>query len=107
MELLAIQNIGNIFSISSEIEHSHQNNKIPILTNCRSVAKKVSLALRIVFAQTTMKKSAIYTVGRQLNDGDMYIFSVFDLEPAGLLVILCCSTHNNTKYIDGLKITMF
>jgi hypothetical protein len=55
------------------------------------------------FCATTMKKSAIYTVGRQLNDGDMYIFSVFDLEPAGLLVILCCSTHNNTKYIDGLK----
>jgi len=33
------------------------------------------------------KKAAIYTVGRQLNDGDMYIFSVFDLEPAGLLVL--------------------
>ena len=33
-----------------------------------------------------MRKAAIYTVGRQLNDGDMYIFSLYDLEPAGILV---------------------
>jgi len=38
------------------------------------------------------KKAAIYTVGRQLNDGDMYIFSVFDLEPAGLLIRAYCAT---------------
>ena len=34
----------------------------------------------------TMRKAAIYTVGRQLNDGEMYIFSLYDLEPAGILV---------------------
>jgi len=31
---------------------------------------------------------AVYTVGRQLGDGQMYIFSLFDLEPAGILVIV-------------------
>jgi hypothetical protein len=31
---------------------------------------------------------AVYTVGRQLGDGQMYIFSLFDLEPAGILVSL-------------------
>ena len=33
-----------------------------------------------------MRKAAILTVGRQLNDGETYIFSMYDLEPAGLLV---------------------
>ena len=32
------------------------------------------------------RKAAIFNVGRQLNDKEMYIISIYDLEPAGLLV---------------------
>lgn len=39
-----------------------------------------------------MRKAAILTVGRQLNDGETYIFSVYDLYPAGLLIRAYCST---------------
>jgi len=33
-----------------------------------------------------MGKPSVYTEGRQLSDEEMYIFSLFDLEPAGILV---------------------
>ena len=35
-----------------------------------------------------MRKAAVFTVGRQLNNGEMYIFSVYELDAAGLLVSL-------------------
>ena len=33
-----------------------------------------------------MKNRSLYTLGRELDDGAMYILSVIDLEPAGVLV---------------------
>ena len=33
-----------------------------------------------------MRKAAIYTVGRQLNNGEMYIFTTYEMDAAGLLV---------------------
>jgi len=36
-------------------------------------------------------KAAIYKQGRQLGDGELYIFSMFDLEPAGLVIRAYCA----------------
>ena len=36
--------------------------------------------------RNTMRRSSLYTVGRQLDDETMYILSVIDLEPAGVLI---------------------
>lgn len=33
-----------------------------------------------------MNKRSLYTLGRELDDGCMYILSAIDLEPAGVLV---------------------
>jgi|AntAceMinimDraft_5_1070358.scaffolds.fasta_scaffold68653_1 hypothetical protein len=43
---------------------------------------------------------AVYTVGRQLGDGQMYIFSLFDLEPAGILV----SRRPSNPASDGAQV---
>ena len=54
-----------------------------------------------------MRKAAILTVGRQLNDGETYIFSMYDLEPAGLLVRRAqrpnrtTNNNNNNNNEDG------
>jgi hypothetical protein len=54
-----------------------------------------------------MRKAAILTVGRQLNDGETYIFSMYDLEPAGLLVRRAqrpnrtTNNNNNNNNKDG------
>ena len=54
-----------------------------------------------------MRKAAILTVGRQLNDGETYIFSMYDLEPAGLLVRRAqrpnrtSNNNNNNNNKDG------
>ena len=53
-----------------------------------------------------MRKAAILTVGRQLNDGETYIFSMYDLEPAGLLVRRAqrpnrTTNNNNNNNKDG------
>eukprot|EP00614_Pseudopedinella_elastica_P015646 CAMPEP_0172586852 /NCGR_PEP_ID=MMETSP1068-20121228/6087_1 /TAXON_ID=35684 /ORGANISM="Pseudopedinella elastica, Strain CCMP716" /LENGTH=160 /DNA_ID=CAMNT_0013381733 /DNA_START=17 /DNA_END=499 /DNA_ORIENTATION=- len=44
-----------------------------------------------------MRKAAIYTVGRQLNDGEMYIFSLYDLEPAGILIRAYCQSTSSEQ----------
>lgn len=33
-----------------------------------------------------MRNRSLYTLGRELEDGNMYILSVIDLEPAGVLL---------------------
>lgn len=42
-----------------------------------------------------MPKAGIFKVGRQLNDGLMYIFTVFELDVAGLHIKAYCSNTSN------------
>jgi hypothetical protein len=53
-----------------------------------------------------MRKAAIFTTGRQLNDGEMYIFSLYDLEPAGILVRWPLMLLKIEKHILYIKIDM-
>ena len=41
-----------------------------------------------------MNKPALYTCGRKLQDGNLYLISVFDVEPSGVIIQAYDQTHS-------------
>lgn len=41
-----------------------------------------------------MNKPALYTCGRKLQDGNVYLISFFDVEPSGVIVQAYDQTHS-------------